>query len=290
MRLVTFDDGHGARAGALVDDGARVVDLAAADAGLPATTLGILRGGGATVSRAAAAVTTAGADAVIDRSAVRLAAPVPVPGKIVCIGYNYRGHGANDRSDIPDFPDVFAKTQNTIVGPDDAIRLPPGFGSVDYEGELGVIIGRAATRVSEADALDHVAGYTVFNDVSERDVQKRGTQWVLGKSFDTFGPMGPALVTADEVPDPQALAIEVRSNDTVTVRATTADMIFGVAFLVSYLSSVMTLEPGDLIATGTPAKIDEIGRLGRFMQAGDSVSVTYGNVGTLVNRVVGPDE
>ncbi len=288
MRLVTFDHGAGDRVGALVDDGDGIVDLGAADPDLPRTVIGIVRGGPGTIARAAAAAEAADPRARLARSDVRLRAPIPVPGKIVCIGYNYRGHGVDDGSDVPEYPDVFAKTQNTIVGPDDAIRLPRISQAIDYEGELGVVIGRTASAVSESQALDYVAGYTVFNDVSARDVQKRGSQWVLGKSFDTFGPMGPALVTADEIPDPQALEITVRSHDTVTVHSTTADMIFSVAYLVAYLSSVMTLEPGDLIATGTPGKIPEIGALGRFMQAGDTVSVTYGAVGTLTSRVEGP--
>ncbi len=289
MRLVTFDDGRGARAGALVAGGDGIVDLVAIDPGLPGSVVGILREGDKGLARAAVAADRGSRDQTISRTSIRLLAPVPVPGKIVCIGYNYRGHGPDDRTDVPEYPDVFTKTQNTIIGQDEPIRIPRVSQKVDYEGELGVVIGRTASSVAETDALTHVAGYTVFNDVSARDVQKRGSQWVLGKSFDTFGPMGPALVTADEVPDPQALDITVRSNDTVTVRATTADMIFTVAYLVSYLSSVMTLEPGDLIATGTPAKIPEIGALGRFMKPGDTVSITYGDLGTLTNRVVGPD-
>jgi acylpyruvate hydrolase len=177
---------------------------------------------------------------------------------------------------------------NTIIGSDDAILLPRASDQIDYEGELGVVIGRTAAGVSEADALSYVAGYTVFNDVSARDVQNRGSQWILGKSFDTFGPMGPALVTADEVPDPQNLDITVRSNDNITVRSTTADMVFPVAYLISYLSSIITLQPGDLIATGSPARTPDIGEVDRFMQAGDTVSITFGSLGTLVNRVQGP--
>jgi 2-keto-4-pentenoate hydratase/2-oxohepta-3-ene-1,7-dioic acid hydratase in catechol pathway len=288
MRLVTFSDGAGTRAGALVDGGARVVDLHAADPDLPSSVIDLLRGGPETMARARATSDASSGPDLLERGAVHLHAPIPVPGKFLCIGYNYRGHGAGSDADIPEYPDVFAKTQNTVVGTDDAIRLPRASQSIDYEGELGVVLGATASAVSEAEALDYVAGYTVVNDVSARDVQKRGSQWVLGKSFDTFGPMGPALVTADEIPDPQALEITVRSNETVTVRSTTADMIFPVAYLVSYLSSVITLEPGDVIATGTPGKIPEIGALGRFMQAGDIVAVTYGAVGTLANRVEGP--
>jgi 2-keto-4-pentenoate hydratase/2-oxohepta-3-ene-1,7-dioic acid hydratase in catechol pathway len=248
----------------------------------------VLRGGPTMLASVRAVVDGIGRSPFLQRDSVHLHAPIPGPGKFLCIGYNYRGHGADSDADIPQYPDVFVKTQNTVIGTDDPIQLPRMSDSVDYEGELGVVIGATASAVSEAEALDYVAGYTVVNDVSARDVQKRGSQWVLGKSFDTFGPMGPALVTADEIPDPQALEITVRSNDTVTVRSNTADMIFPVRFLVSYLSSVITLEPGDVIATGTPGKLPEIGALGRFMQAGDIVAVTYGAVGTLVNRVEAP--
>ena len=288
MRLVTYSAGAGARAGALVDDGTRLVDLHAADPGIPASVIDLLRGGPEMMARARAVSDGPNRRFLVERRSVHLHAPIPVPGKFLCIGYNYFGHGADANESIPQYPDVFTKTQNTVIGTDDAIRLPRVSQSIDYEGELGVIVGAPASAVAVADALEYVAGYTVVNDVSARDVQKRGSQWVLGKSFDTFGPMGPALVTADEIPDPQDLEITVQSNTTVTVLATTADMIFPVAFLVSYLSSVMTLEPGDVIATGTPAKVPEIGALGRFMQAGDIVAVTYGAVGTLVNRVEGP--
>jgi len=288
MRLVTFDAGSGARAGAILADGTRIVDLASADEGIPQTVLGVLRAGPDMHSRVAAVIAEPDPKAIHDLASVRLHAPVPVPGAILCIGYNYRGHNAKGKTERPEYPEVFAKMGNTIIGSDDAILLPRASDQIDYEGELGVVIGRTAAGVSEADALSYVAGYTVFNDVSARDVQNRGSQWILGKSFDTFGPMGPALVTADEVPDPQNLDITVRSNDNITVRSTTADMVFPVAYLISYLSSIITLQPGDLIATGSPARTPDIGEVDRFMQAGDTVSITFGSLGTLVNRVQGP--
>jgi len=288
VRLVTFDDGSGPRAGAILADGARVVDLAAADAGLPSTVLGLLRAGPDMLTSVAAVIADPAPRAIHDLASVRLHAPVPVPGAILCIGYNYRGHNAKGTTKRPEYPEVFAKMGNTIIGRDDPILLPRASDQIDYEGELGVVIGRTAARVSEADALSYVAGYTVFNDVSARDVQNRGSQWILGKSFDTFGPMGPALVTADEVPDPQNLDITVQSNDNITVRSTTADMVFPVAYLISYLSTIITLQPGDLIATGSPARMPDIGEVDRFMQEGDTVSITFGNLGTLVNRVQGP--
>ena len=185
---------------------------------------------------------------------VRLLAPVPRPGAIWCIGYNYRGHTAVED---PPYPDVFVKTANTVVGPDEPVLLPRASADVDYEAELAVVIGTTAHDVTPDRALEHVAGYTVFDDVSARDWQRRTSQWVLGKSFDTFGPMGPALVTVDEVPDPQDLAVELRCNGELTVSSHTSRMVFPVAFLVSYLSQVATLQPGDVIATGTPQKLPD---------------------------------
>ena len=270
MRLVTFEHGGSVRPGALLP-GDRVLDLPAADASVPASMVRLLASGG--LDRVRDLVAHAGAGAGLPLADVRLLAPVPDPGKIVCIGYNYRGHQVVED---PQYPDVFAKTANTITGPGAPIWRPLASDEVDYEAELAVIIGSPA----------HVAGYAIFNDVSARDWQRHGSQWVPGKSFDTFGPLGPALVTADEVPDPQDLTVELALNGEVTLRSTTAVMVFGVAWLVSYLSQVMTLLPGDVIATGTPQKLPEVLARGeRFLQPGDVVSITIGHLGTLTNPV-----
>ena len=282
MRLVTFEREGGARTGALLA-GDRVLDLAAADPSVPADMVGLLAAGPAVLDRVRQLVAAAGPDAGLPLAEVRLLAPVPNPGKVLCIGYNYRGHQAVDD---PQLPDVFAKTGNTITGPGSPVLLPRASDEVDYEAELAVVIGTPAHEVDEADALAHVAGYAVFDDVSARDWQRHGSQWVLGKSFDTFGPLGPALVTADEVPDPQDLTVELALNGEVTVRSTTAVMVFGVARLVSYLSQAMTLLPGDVIATGTPQKLPEVLARGeRFLQPGDVVAITIGHLGTLTNPV-----
>ena len=280
MRLVTFEHEGRSRTGALLEDG-RVLDLGAADPAVPGDMVGLLAGGFGDRVRDLVAAPPKGA--LLDAAGVRLLAPVPNPGKVVCIGYNYRGHQVIDD---PEYPDVFAKTGNTIVGPGAAILLPRASDEVDYEAELAVIIGTTAHEVDEADALEHVAGYAAFNDVSARDWQRHGSQWVPGKSFDTFGPLGPALVTADEVGDPQRLTVELALNGEVTVRSTTEAMVFGVARLVSYLSQVMTLLPGDVIATGTPQKLpDVLARGERYLRAGDVVEITIGNLGTLANPV-----
>lgn len=305
MRLVTFtrqggtghDRAEQDRVGALVGTGHdRVLDLARVVPGLPDTLAGVLAGGPAALDRLRPAVeradmdtdtgTDLDADALLPLSAVRLRPPVPAPGKVLCIGYNYRGHAAAGSVEDPEYPDVFAKTVNTIVGPDEAIVLPRASREVDYEAELAVIIGARGRDIPLEEAMAHVGGYTLFDDVSARDWQRHGSQWVLGKSFDTFGPLGPALVTPDEVPDPGDLTVELRVNGEVTVRSTTAVMIFTVPYLVSYLSQVVTLEPGDVIATGTPQKLPEVLERGpRWLRAGDVVEITIGHLGTLRSPV-----
>src|SRR5205085_1659974 len=184
----------------------------------------------------------------------RLHAPIPDPSKIVCIGLNYRDHAIEGGKAIPTEPVVFAKFPNTLVGHGSAIHLPAISQKVDYEAELVVVIGRKAKQVEESEALQYVAGYTIGHDVSARDWQFRGDerQWTVGKTFDTFAPMGPHLVTADEVPDPQNLPIRLRLNGQVMQESNTKEFIFSVPVLIAHLSKIMTLEPGDLIFTGTP--------------------------------------
>ncbi len=290
MRLVTFTRGDGReRVGVLVDGGRRVLDAAAVWPGGPASMVELLAAGPDALDRLRAAATRPGPAATWPVADVRLLAPVPRPGKVLCIGYNYRGHEAAGAVEDPEFPDVFVKTANTVVGPDAAVVVPRASVEVDYEGELAVVIGTRGREIAPQDALAHVAGYSVFNDVSARDWQRHGSQWVLGKSFDTFGPLGPALVTADEVADLTDLDVQVAVNGEVTVHSSTHRMIFPVPFLVSYLSEVMTLEPGDVIATGTPQKLaDVLARGPRWLGPGDVVEVTIGHLGTLRSPVAAP--
>jgi len=292
VRLVTFERRGQVRIGAQVPPelvpeglGSFVLDLVEADARLPGEMAQLLGAGERALDLARAAVAAASPAALLPAAYCRLLAPLPRPGKIICIGYNYLGHGAAGSAGLPEFPDVFAKTINTIVGPGDDIVLPRVSQEVDYEAELAVVIGRRAHDVTEDAALDHVAGYTMFNDVSARDYQGRGSQWLLGKSFDTFGPLGPTIVTTDEVPDPQRLDVELTVNGVTTQRANTRDMIFTIRYLVAYLSQVMTLNPGDIIATGTPAKLPEAARDAQFLAPGDVLAITIGDLGTLRNRV-----
>ena len=286
MRLVTYLRDGAQRLGALVvRDGADVVvDLQLA-AVLPSDMLAFLAGGEANMEQARQALADPPAEALVSLGAVRLAAPVPRPGKIICIGLNYRDHAAESGAEVPAYPTVFAKYASCIVGPGEPIVIPRVTGEVDYEAELAVVIGRRARDVAEADALGYVAGYAPFNDVSARVYQMRTSQWTIGKTFDTFGPLGPALVTADEVGDPHTLDIELSIGGEVLQRSNTRHLIFSIPQLIAYLSAVMTLEPGDLIATGTPAGVGAARRPQRWLQPGETVRVAIGRLGALENPV-----
>jgi acylpyruvate hydrolase len=265
-----------------------LVDLTAAELPRPADLGALLAEEQA--GRLAALAENAPDTARIQLDQVQLTAPVPRPSKIICIGLNYRDHAAETGQDLPTKPTVFAKFPTTLTGPYDPIVLPALSNAVDYEGELGVVIGRQARFVSEDEALSYVGGYLVFNDVSARDVQGWTSQWTLGKSFDTFAPVGPFLVTAADVPDPQALEIETRVNGVTVQHSTTANMVFSVAALISLLSEVMTLEAGDIIATGTPGGIGGAQNPPRFLKDGDVVEVEIERLGCLRNPVVaGPE-
>ena len=213
-------------------------------------------------------------------------APVAAPSKVLAIGLNYRDHAGEATMTLPSAPLLFVKTTNAIVGPGAAVTWPKGLTEeVDYEAELAVVIGRRARDVTEADALDHVLGYTCCNDVSARDAQFADKQWVRGKSFDTFCPLGPWIVTADDVPDPQDLRIACRVNGVALQDDTTANMIFSVAEIVSYVSRYLTLEPGDVIATGTPSGVGFARTPPVYLGHGDVVEVEVERVGALRNVV-----
>jgi acylpyruvate hydrolase len=207
------------------------------------------------------------------------------PGKIICIGQNYLEHAKESGASRPPFPIIFAKYANTVIGPGEPIVIPRAVEKPDYEGELAVVIGRRGRDIPEAEALSYVAGYMPLNDVSARDWQNRTGQWVIGKTCDTFCPMGPALVTADEVPDPQNLHLRTVIGDEVLQVGYTGDMIFSVAFLIADMSRVMTLEPGDVIATGTPPGIGAARVPPRWLRPGDVVRVEIDGVGVLENPV-----
>ncbi len=211
--------------------------------------------------------------------------PIPRPPKVICVGLNYRDHAAEAGLELPAQPMLFAKFPTSLIGPGAAIRVPSVPAKIDYEAELGVVIGERVKGVSVASALDVVAGYVCFNDVSARDLQRADKQWTRGKSFDTFGPVGPRLVPPAEVGDPQTLRIACRVNGETVQEASTADMIFSVAEIIAYASQAITLEPGDLIATGTPHGIGAWYDPPRWLVAGDLVEVDVERVGVLANPV-----
>ncbi len=288
MRLVTFLKDGEARLGALLPraQGEAVVDLNQAEPRLPAELVAFLAAGAAARSLAEAVIAAPPPEAVLMPDEVALKAPILRPGKIICIGLNYHDHAAEAGVPVPDYPAVFAKYSNAVIGPGEAIVLPRISQQVDYEAELGVVIGRRAKGVAEADAPGYVAGYLAFNDVSARDFQNRTSQWTIGKTFDTFAPMGPALVTADEIPDPHNLNIRLSIGGEVLQNSNTRNLVFGVPTLVACLSAVMTLEPGDVIATGTPGGVGFARKPPRWLRPGDVVRVEIEGIGTLENPVI----
>jgi 2-keto-4-pentenoate hydratase/2-oxohepta-3-ene-1,7-dioic acid hydratase in catechol pathway len=213
-------------------------------------------------------------------------APVPRPGKIICIGLNYRDHAAESKMAIPEKPVVFSKFSTAVIAPGEPVVLPSTSQQVDYEAELAVVIGRRAKHVTRDAALDYVLGYTNFNDVSARDFQFADGQWQRGKACDTFAPIGPAIVTTDEVPDPHALRIQLRLNGNTMQDSTTQQLIFGVDVLVSFLSDTVTLEPGDIIATGTPPGVGFARKPPVFLKPGDVMEVEVEGLGVLRNPVM----
>jgi 2-keto-4-pentenoate hydratase/2-oxohepta-3-ene-1,7-dioic acid hydratase in catechol pathway len=218
-----------------------------------------------------------------------VALPIDRPQKIVCIGLNYRDHAEEQGTELPAAPLLFAKWPNTLIGPGDPIVIPPVTKQVDYEAELGVVMRERVRGASSENALAAVAGYLCLNDVSARDLQFSDGQWVRGKSLDTFCPVGPELVPAADVPDPQALAIRALVNGEALQDSTTANMIFSVAEIVAHVSQAITLEPGDLIATGTPAGVGAFRDPQVWLQPGDEVTIEIEGLGVLTNPVRAAD-
>jgi 2-keto-4-pentenoate hydratase/2-oxohepta-3-ene-1,7-dioic acid hydratase in catechol pathway len=218
----------------------------------------------------------------------RLRAPIARPPKITCVGLNYADHAREQGIEPPATPVFFLKSANTIIGPGDPIRLPPNTEQPDYEAELAVVIGKGGSRIPQERAWEHLAGYTILNDVTARDMQHDDKQWFRGKSCDTFAPTGPWIVTADEIPDPHHLAISLTLNGETMQDSNTSNLIHRIDFLISYLSQSLTWEPGDLISTGTPPGVGVFRKPPVFIKPGDQISVTVEGVGTLTNTVVAP--
>jgi 2-keto-4-pentenoate hydratase/2-oxohepta-3-ene-1,7-dioic acid hydratase in catechol pathway len=217
---------------------------------------------------------------------VHLMAPIPAPGKVVCVGRNYAEHAAETGSDVPTRPQLFAKWANAVVGPGAVVELPPITAALDYEAELVAVIGRPARHVRVEDALDHVLGYTCGNDISARDLQFGDTQWTRGKALDTFAPMGPWIVTADEIPDPQTLGIRCLVNGESRQDDTTGNMVFPVALVIAFITEAITLEPGDVIYTGTPPGVGHARTPPAYLQDGDTVRVEIDRIGSIENQIV----
>jgi len=286
MRLVMFEHQGDARVGVLRDR--EVIDLreawgrGAAPPSLPA----LFAAGPAAIEQARAAAEHAPEAARRSQDAVRLLAPLPRPPKLLCVGLNYRDHAEETGQPLPKVPIFFTKAPTSVIGPGTPIILPVDSAQVDYEAELAVVIGTRCRRVDVDKAPDVIAGYTILNDVSARDWQSRTSQWFIGKSFDTFAPMGPAVVTPNEVGDPHVLDISLRVNGREMQRSNTRHLIFGIPELIAELSRVMTLEPGDVIATGTPGGVGFIRKPPVFLQPGDTVEITIGGIGSLQNPVI----
>jgi 2-keto-4-pentenoate hydratase/2-oxohepta-3-ene-1,7-dioic acid hydratase in catechol pathway len=217
---------------------------------------------------------------------VTLLAPIPRPPKFICVGLNYRDHARETGMEIPTVPTIFNKFTNVVIGPGAPIVLPRVSTRPDYEAEFAFVIGAGGRRISASDALNHVFGYTIVNDVSARDYQMVTSQWLMGKTFDTFAPMGPWIVTRDEIADPHALDISLEIGGEILQHSNTRELIFGVPALVEYISSVVTLEPGDVVATGTPAGVGFARKPPRYLHAGDEVLIRIQGIGELRNPVI----
>jgi acylpyruvate hydrolase len=312
MRLVTYQREGQFRTGAQLDK--QVVDLnrahrtalqqtgnedelAVADARVPTDMIGLLRGGDTSLRAVQQAVAFARGQLEVSGKTlnqqgivyatddISLLPPVVRPGKVICLGLNYRDHAAESGMTVPDYPVLFHKVAGSLIGHNQPIVVPRISSKIDYEGELAIIIGRRGKYIAEDEAYSYIAGYTVANDVSARDLQFRTSQWTTGKMLDTFGPLGPALVTRDEVPDPHTLSIKTILNGQVLQDGNTADMIFGVPFIVRYISEIVTLEPGDVILTGTPSGIGNTRSPQVFMKPGDTIEVEIEQLGKLTNPV-----
>jgi len=279
LRFVTFEKDGLAQPGVSIDG--RITSIAGAGFD---SVIAVIAGGAAALDRVRDYLKTAPPSE--DAAAIRLLAPIPKPPKIICIGLNYRDHAAESNMAIPEVPTVFAKFPTAVTGPGHPVVLPRNSVKPDYEAEFVVVIGKGGRHIPEEQWQDHVFGYTMMNDVSARDFQMATSQWMMGKTFDTFAPFGPTVVTADEVPDPHALAISLTLSGQTMQSSSTANLIFRIPRLIAHLSSVFTLEPGDIIATGTPAGVGFARKPPRWLKPGDEMIVRVEGLGELINPVV----
>jgi 2-keto-4-pentenoate hydratase/2-oxohepta-3-ene-1,7-dioic acid hydratase in catechol pathway len=289
MRLISYRSAGEPRIGVRTDDGA-IVDLhAASDGALPTTMVELLQGGEAALSAVREALAKgAGRPELHAPADLELLPVVPRPPKIICVARNYGEHAAEANLDVLEQPNLFIRFPQSLLADGDPIQVPIVSEQCDWEAELAVIIGKGGRHIEAANALDHVAGYAIFNDVSIRDWQLRKppVQFGAGKNFDASGPFGPDLVTADEVPDPGALAIELRVNGEVMQTSSTAQMIFDVPTLIEFISKFTTLEVGDVIATGTPSGVGHFRKPAKYLVAGDTVRIEIERIGVQESPVI----
>ncbi len=283
MKLVRFSAAGNVALGAVVGDDT-VIDFSVAAPELPRSMSAFLALGAAGLDAAKAAMASAGAEAKKSLADVQLLAPVGDPQKILCIGQNYRDHCLEQNQPIPESAILFSKYPTAINDPEGTVTLPRIATQVDYEAELAVVIGKEGQNIPEAEAMSHVAGYMCSNDVSARDIQFADKQWVRGKSPDGFYPVGPYLVTADEVADPHNLNISLTLNGETMQTSNTLNLIFQIPYLIHYLSLTITLKPGDIISTGTPGGVGIFRKPPIVLKEGDTTAVTVEGLGTLVNH------
>jgi 2-keto-4-pentenoate hydratase/2-oxohepta-3-ene-1,7-dioic acid hydratase in catechol pathway len=284
MRLVTFQGQSGPAIGVRLGD--KVIDLSKAAPDLPGDMIGLLEGGESSLAKAKAAANNATDDAKVDMSSVKLLVPIARPGKIVCIGRNYAAHAAEGGAETPTYPEVFYRGSTTLIAQGEPIIRPKCSDKLDFEAELVVVIGKLAKHVAEADAGAYIAGYSLFNEGTLRDYQRKSSQWTVGKNFDNTGPFGPEIVTSDEVPEgAKGLRIQSRLNGQIMQDANTDDLVFTIHNLIYRLTECMTLEPGDIIVSGTPAGVGYARTPPVFMKPGDIIEIEVDGIGVLTNTI-----
>jgi len=282
MRLVTFEEKGQRRPGVVMND--RIAELESAGF---RDILSVLSGGDEALDKIEKFV--AAGPAGVPFGDAKLCAPIPDPPKILCMGLNYRDHAREANLEVPRYPVIFAKYSNTVIGSGDSIVLPKNSRKPDFEAEFTFVIGKRARYIDAENWRDYVAGYMIANDVSARDYQMSVSQWTMGKNFDTFAPMGPCLVTADEIEDPHDLSISLALNGETMQSSNTRELIFKIPETVAFLSSVMTLEPGDVVLTGTPAGVGFSRKPPRWLAPGDEIVVRIDGLGELRNTCVAED-
>jgi len=280
MQFVTFQHDGSAEPGVI--SGSNIIGLKGAGFG---SVLAIIEGGVEARRRVQSFMANPAASATVPVAGARLLAPIPRPPKIICVGLNYRDHAIESKMEIPKVPTIFTKFATAVIAPGGAIVLPKHSAKPDYEAEFAFVIGKGGRYVPKDRWQEYVFGYTNLNDVSARDYQMATTQWTMGKTFDTFAPFGPAIVTADEIADPHALDIQMIINGEVLQSSNTSQLIFRIPELIEYLSSVFTLEPGDIVSTGTPSGVGFSRTPPRWLRAGDECVVKIAGLGELHNPV-----